>query len=104
MRLVRAGDIELDLERGRVGEYDREAVVRLFREYEFRTLIDRLPPLTGERPEDAIAAMRELREAGFPAAQGVGRGAGQGPGGPNAAAAAVAGTAGRRTARRASSS
>jgi DNA polymerase-1 len=28
--------------------------------------------------------MRELREAGFPAAQGVGRGAGQGPGGPNA--------------------
>jgi DNA polymerase-1 len=85
MRLVRAGDIELDLERGRVGEYDREAVVRLFREYEFRTLIDRLPPLVGERPEDAIAAMRELREAGFPAAQGVGRGAGQGPGGPRAA-------------------
>src|SRR6476659_7419484 len=29
MRLVRAGDIELDLEAGRVGEYDREAVVRL---------------------------------------------------------------------------
>ena len=26
-----------------VGEYDRETVVRLFREYEFRTLIDRLP-------------------------------------------------------------
>ncbi|HEY3335408.1 MAG TPA: DNA polymerase I, partial [Candidatus Limnocylindrales bacterium] len=71
---------------GRVGEYDREAVVRLFREYEFRTLIDRLPPLVGERPEDAVAAMRELREAGFPAAQGVGRGAGQGPGGPNAGA------------------
>ncbi|HEX5828218.1 MAG TPA: DNA polymerase I [Candidatus Limnocylindrales bacterium] len=86
MRLVRAGDIELDLSRGRVGEYDREAVVRLFREYEFRTLIDRLPPLVGERPEDAVAAMRELREAGFPAAQGVGRGAGQGPGGPNAGA------------------
>ncbi|HEY3336426.1 MAG TPA: 5'-3' exonuclease H3TH domain-containing protein, partial [Candidatus Limnocylindrales bacterium] len=62
MRLVRAGDIELDLARGRVGEYDREAVVRLFREYEFRTLIDRLPPLVGERPEDAVAAMRELRE------------------------------------------
>ncbi len=64
-----------------MGEYDREAVVRLFREYEFRTLIDRLPPLVGERPEDAVAAMRELREAGFPAAQGRGPGAGTGPGG-----------------------
>jgi DNA polymerase-1 len=72
MRLVRDVDVTLDLERGRVGEYDREAVVRLFREYEFRTLIDRLPPLTGERPEDAAAAMRALREAGFPAAQGAG--------------------------------
>jgi DNA polymerase-1 len=74
MRLVRDVDVTLDPDRGRVGEYDREAVVRLFREYEFRTLIDRLPPLVGERPEEAIAAMRELREAGFPAAQGAGRG------------------------------
>ncbi len=72
MRLVRDVDVSLDLDRGRVGEYDRETVVRLFREYEFRTLIDRLPPLVGERPEDAVAAMRALREAGFPAAQGVG--------------------------------
>ena len=86
MRLVRDVDVELDLSRGRVGEYDRETVVRLFREYEFRTLIDRLPPLIGERPEDAIAAMRELREAGFPAAQGVGRGGGGGrPGGQGTA-------------------
>ena len=81
MRLVRDIDVRLDPSRGRVGEYDREAVVRLFREYEFRTLIDRLPPLAGERPEDAIAAMRAIREAGFPAAQGVGPGAGQGAGG-----------------------
>jgi DNA polymerase-1 len=82
MRLVRDVDVDLDITRGRVGEYDREAVVRLFREYEFRTLIDRLPPLTGERPEDAIAAMRELREAGFPAAQGVGRTGGAAAGRP----------------------
>jgi DNA polymerase-1 len=74
MRLVRDVDVTLDAARGRVGEYDREAVVRLFREYEFRTLIDRLPPLVGERPEDAVAAMRDLRDAGFPAAQGAGRG------------------------------
>ena len=71
MRLVRDVDVTLDPTRGRVGEYDRQEVVRLFREFEFRTLIDRLPPLVGERPEDAVAAMRELREAGFPAAQGV---------------------------------
>ena len=72
MRLVRDVDVVLDPERGRVGEYDREAVVRLFREFEFRTLIDRLPPLVGERPEDAVGAMRDLRDAGFPAAQGRG--------------------------------
>ncbi len=81
MRLVRDVDVTLDPTRGRVGEYDRQEVVRLFREFEFRTLIDRLPPLVGERPEDAVAAMRALREAGFPAAQGAGR-AGGGRGGP----------------------
>jgi DNA polymerase-1 len=71
MRLVRDVDVQFDPAKGGVGDYDREAVVRLFREYEFRTLIDRLPPLAGERPEDAVAAMRELRDAGFPAAQGL---------------------------------
>ena len=86
MRLVRDVDVQLDPGLGRVGAYDREAVVRLFREYEFRTLIDRLPPLVGERPEDAIAAMRELREAGFPAAQGL-----RSSGGGGAGAAGVAG-------------
>ena len=64
----------LDPERGRVGGSDREAVVRIFREYEFRSLIDRLPPLTGERPEDAVLAMRGLRGRRVPAAQGAGRG------------------------------
>jgi DNA polymerase I len=87
MRLVRDIDVQLDTARGRVGDYDRETVVRLFREYEFRTLIDRLPPLTGEKPEDAVAAMRELRDAGFPAAQGAGS-----RGGVNGAAARLAGT------------
>ncbi|HET7829426.1 MAG TPA: DNA polymerase I, partial [Candidatus Limnocylindrales bacterium] len=88
MRLVRDVEgLQLDPTRGRVGEYDREAVVRLFREYEFRTLIDRLPPLVGENPEDAVAAMRELRDAGFPAAQGAGS-----RGGVSGAAARLAGT------------
>ncbi len=67
MRLVRDVDVVLDPDRGRVGDYDREAVVRLFRELEFRTLIDRLPPLVGERPEEALIRLREAR-AGSPAA------------------------------------
>ncbi len=90
MRLVRDVDVRLDPAQGRVGEYDREAVVRLFREYEFRTLIDRLPPLVGERPEDAMLALRGVRDAGFPAALGRGAGAGSGLGGPSARAQAAA--------------
>ena len=43
MRIVRDLPVELDLEAARLGDYDRETVVRLFREYEFRTLIERLP-------------------------------------------------------------
>ena len=62
MRLVRDVDVVYDAQRGRLGEYDREAVVRIFRDLEFRTLIDRLPPLLGERPEEAIAKLREARE------------------------------------------
>lgn len=94
MRLVRDMDVTLDPERGRVGEYDRETVVRLFREYEFRTLIDRLPPLVGERPEDAAATLREVRDAGFPAAQGRGGGRGAGASDGGRAGAGVGGAAG----------
>jgi DNA polymerase I len=84
MRLVRDVDVVLDPERGGVGDYDREEVVRLFREFEFRTLIDRLPPLAGERPEEALMKLREVRD-GVAAARGVGPGAGRGPGGGRAA-------------------
>ena len=35
--------VELDLEACRIGNYNREQVVGLFRELEFRTLVDRLP-------------------------------------------------------------
>jgi len=64
MRLVTAPDIQLDLPGARIGTYDRERVVRLFREYEFRTLIERLPPLRGEDPEAAAAALREVVAGG----------------------------------------
>ena len=41
--IVRDVDIELDLEKCVVADYDRDEVVRVFRELEFRTLLERLP-------------------------------------------------------------
>ncbi len=58
-RLVSDVPVRLDAEAARLGAYDRDAVVRLFREYEFRTLIDRLPPLGDETPDEAVARARE---------------------------------------------
>ncbi len=81
MRLVRDVDVVLDPDRGRVGEYVPEAVVRLFRELEFRTLIDRLPPLAGERPEEAVARLREAREGSAAATASNARGGTSGGGG-----------------------
>ena len=59
-RIVRDLPISLDLEAARLSDYDRAEVVRLFREFEFRTLIDRLPPLTGESAVDAAEALRSV--------------------------------------------
>jgi DNA polymerase-1 len=79
-RIVRDLPITLDLEAARLGDYDRETVVRLFREYEFRTLIDRLPPLLGEDDASRLAALRGETAAGnFPAAQVPGRSPGWRP-------------------------
>jgi DNA polymerase-1 len=76
MRLVRDVDVMFDAALGRVGDYDRETVVRLFRELEFRTLIDRLPPLVGERPEETAQRLREAREGAPAATAANARGAG----------------------------
>ena len=43
-RIVIDLPVELNLDEGRTGRYDRRAVAQRFRELEFRTLIDRLPP------------------------------------------------------------
>jgi DNA polymerase-1 len=59
-RIIRDLPISLDLEAARLSDYDRAEVVRLFREFEFRTLIDRLPPLTGESAGDAAVALRSV--------------------------------------------
>jgi DNA polymerase I len=42
--------VALDLNACRVQDYDQEQVVELFRELEFRTLVDRLPPSTRATP------------------------------------------------------
>jgi DNA polymerase-1 len=78
-RLVRDVPVRLDVEAARLGVYDREAVVRLFREYEFRTLIDRLPPLAGETAAEATARVREAAgDVGAARAPGAAPGAGSG--------------------------
>jgi DNA polymerase-1 len=78
--IVRDLPIEFDLESARLGDYDRQTIVRLFRQYEFRNLIDRLPPLSGEAEGDRAAALKGLTSDGtFPAVQVPGRPPSRGP-------------------------
>ncbi len=68
--IVRDLPVDFDLEAARLGDYDRETVIRLFREYEFRTLIERLPAMTGESAGDAAEALRGVATDGsVPAAR-----------------------------------
>src|SRR4051812_39620699 len=73
-RIVRDIPVTLVLEAARLGDYDRDTVVRLFREYEFRTLIERLPPIAGESAEQRTESLRSVVESGYvPAARVAGR-------------------------------
>jgi len=76
-RIVRDLPVKLDLEAARIGDYDRDEVIRLFREYEFRSLLDRLPPLRGESAEQTVEAIRAVN-ASVPAARVGGRPGGWG--------------------------
>ena len=79
--IVRDLPVEIDLDAARLGDYDRDTVVRLFREYEFRTLIERLPPMAGETAEERIDRLRSVAQSGYvPAARVAGRPEGWGPG------------------------
>jgi len=79
--IVRDLPIQIDLEAARLGDYDRDTVVRLFREYEFRTLIERLPPMAGESAEQRTESLRSVVESGYvPAARVAGRPEGWGAG------------------------
>ncbi len=54
--------VELRLDGARISDYDRDEVLRLFREYEFRSLIERLPPLAGEGVRERGALLRAADE------------------------------------------
>ncbi len=71
--------IELDLSIAGLGDYDRAEVLRLFREYEFRSLVERLPGMQGEDTRAPGDMLREAdRSAPMPAALVPGRAAGSG--------------------------
>ena len=66
--------VELDLEPARLGNYDRAEVLRLFRDYELRSLVERLPGMAGEEARAPGDLLREAdRSAPIPAAQVAGR-------------------------------
>ncbi|HEX9045075.1 MAG TPA: DNA polymerase I [Candidatus Limnocylindrales bacterium] len=96
LRIVRDVPVSLDLEAARLKDYDRDTVLRLFREFEFRTLIERLPPVAGERAEETASALgAAAADVSFPAAKVVGRPEGWGPGGDGQPSPSAQ-TAGRR--------
>ena len=70
----RLAPIELDLTGSRLGTYDRAEVIRLFREYEFRSLVERLPGVEGESAPAAGDLLKEAdRHGPVPAAVVPGR-------------------------------
>ncbi|HEX8941269.1 MAG TPA: DNA polymerase I [Candidatus Limnocylindrales bacterium] len=77
-RIIRDLPVSMDFAAARLQDYDRDAVVRLFREFEFRTLIDRLPALEGETAEARAETLGEVRGT-TSAAQVAGRPEGWGP-------------------------
>lgn len=51
--------VELDLDASLVGDYDREAVLEIFRELEFRSLVSRLPAHASDEPAPGERARPE---------------------------------------------
>jgi DNA polymerase I len=92
--IVRDLPVSLDLDAARLADYDRETVIRLFREYEFRSLIERLPSMAGESAIETAEALRGVATDGsVPAARvaGQARPSGWGPGKPPRPAAPAGG-------------
>ena len=84
-RIVRDVPVTLDLDAASLRDYDRDTVIRLFREYEFRSLIERLPPMTGESAAETAQTLRGVATGGtvgaarVPGAQPRPGGVGPGP-------------------------
>src|SRR3990170_2215008 len=55
--------VELDLSAAGLGHFDRAEVIRLFREYEFRSLVERLPTVDGEGPLAPGELLRQVDES-----------------------------------------
>ncbi|HSN78651.1 MAG TPA: DNA polymerase I [Anaerolineae bacterium] len=58
--ITEVSGVALDLDACRVQDYDQEQVVELFRDLEFRTLVDRLPPSTRAAPPAAAGPGGQL--------------------------------------------
>ena len=68
--IERHAPVHLDMAAAKLGQYDRAEVIRLFREYEFRTLVERLPAVDGEAAVAPGDLLREADRSGpVPAAQ-----------------------------------
>src|SRR3990172_6984879 len=55
--------VELDLSAAGLGHFDRAEVIRLFREYEFRSLVERLPTVDGAGPLAPGELLRQVDES-----------------------------------------
>lgn len=53
--IVRDMELDLDLESARVGDYDKDEVIKLFQELEFRALLNKLPPC--HRDQDSMSTV-----------------------------------------------
>jgi len=74
VEIDRDAPISLDLTDAALDNYDREEVLRLFRQYEFRTLVERIPQLEGEGDRQPGDLLRQADRSGpVPAALVPGR-------------------------------
>ncbi|CAN5776052.1 DNA polymerase I [soil metagenome] len=64
VEIDRHAPITLDLAGASLANYDREEVLRLFRQYEFRTLVERIPQLAGEEERTPGELLRQADRSG----------------------------------------
>ncbi len=68
VQIVRDAPVKLDLKACRVSNYNRDKVVALFRDLEFRTLLSRLPGEQPPEPRPAMAQQMSLFDTAEPTA------------------------------------